>query len=126
MQAVEARDARNDSNQPVDPLTAAITAAVDSALAARLPAIIDAIRTLPKEEPPKPEIDRFVPMREVAKALGCVRSTVHRRARAGVYLPLRKQGGSAGYYASDLAKIMAKPDQAAEVKRDRKTVGARS
>jgi predicted DNA-binding transcriptional regulator AlpA len=113
--AVTARNARIDNQVITDPLSAAITAAVDAALAARLPAIINAIQALAKdkEAPPTapPDLDRFVPMREVAKALGCVRSTVHRRAAAGVYPKLRKQGGSAGYYVSDLAEIMAKPDQ---------------
>jgi predicted DNA-binding transcriptional regulator AlpA len=114
------RDARTDysnhQHQPLaaDPFSAAITAAVDAAIAARLPAIIEAIRALPKEEPPKPDLDRFIPMREVAKVLGCVRSTVHRRAAAGVYPPLRKQGASSGYYASDMATIMAKPEDAAQ------------
>jgi predicted DNA-binding transcriptional regulator AlpA len=140
MSAATARNARTDSNQlqPSDPLSAAITAAVDAGLAARLPSFIDAVKAaMPKESAGPAPLDRFVPMREVVQALGCTRSTVHRRAAAGTYPPIRKQGGSAGYLARELAEIMnpaevalrRKDEQmkskAAEAKRARKSTGAR-
>jgi predicted DNA-binding transcriptional regulator AlpA len=126
MPAAMVRDARTDNNHQLDPFTAAIAAAVDAAIAARLPAIIDALkRAIPKEAGPPP-LDRFVRMREVAKVLGCNRSTVNRRADDGIYPPIRKQGGSAGYLASELAEIM-KPEVAevAPGKRASRPAGAR-
>jgi predicted DNA-binding transcriptional regulator AlpA len=101
-------------------ITAAVGAAIDAALTARLPTIIDAIKqALPTKNSASDYSvsDRFIPMREVEKLLGCHRSTVKRRADADVYPPIRKQGTSAGYYASDLEKIMAKPEQVAPAKR---------
>jgi predicted DNA-binding transcriptional regulator AlpA len=117
--APNARTTDSNQPQPSDPLSAAITAAVDAGLAARLPAIIDAVVAAIREPgPPLP--NRFIRMNEVAQALSCTRSTVHRRAVAGLYPPLRRQGGTSGYLASELAAIIdpagAPPRQKARAK----------
>jgi predicted DNA-binding transcriptional regulator AlpA len=94
-----------------DPLAAAIAAAVDRAFEARLPQIVAALKAaLPK--PPSEFDDRFVPMHELVELLRADRSTIHRRAKRGNYPPLRKQGGSVGYYLSDLRGIFTKPEKA--------------
>jgi predicted DNA-binding transcriptional regulator AlpA len=134
MPAGVARDARTDNQLSIaDPLSAAIIAAVDSALAARLPDIIDAIKAALPKEPPDPKLDRFVPLKEVAATLNCNRSTVHRRIAAKQYPPLRHQGAAAGYFKSDLDEIVekAKTDASSELKaktararRGRKVSGA--
>lgn len=95
----------------LDPFSVAIAAAVERAIEARMPAIIDAIKSANKVTAPPVFSDRFVPMTELVETLSCDRSTIHRRAVRGQYPPLRKQGGTAGYYRSDLEAIFAKPDR---------------
>ncbi len=94
----------------MDPLSAAITAAVDAAIEARLPKLLDAVKAVvPRDPSVSPE--RFVPMVELETILHANRSTIWRRSRAGKYPPLRKHGGSVGLYASDLEAIFAKPEE---------------
>jgi predicted DNA-binding transcriptional regulator AlpA len=106
-----------------DPIAAAIAAAVDSAFEARLPHIIAAIRDALPKELPDPKVDRFVPLDEVAAALGCNRSTVHRRIKAGIYPPLRHQGVSAGYFTSDLDALVARIKEGADARAKRSRKG---
>jgi predicted DNA-binding transcriptional regulator AlpA len=105
-----------------DPIAAAIKAAVDEAFNERLPSIITAIRDALPKEPPDPKVDRFVPLNEVAAALGCNRSTVHRRIEAGIYPKLRHQGVAAGYFTSDLDEMVEKAKESAEKRAEEKKV----
>jgi predicted DNA-binding transcriptional regulator AlpA len=90
-----------------DPLSAAIEAAVERAVAAQIPKIVEAVKSSaqPPPPPPNPTEDRFVRMAEVARLLGINRATVWKWERAGK-LPARRRVGSAvGYLMSDIKAI---------------------
>ena len=91
-----------------DPFTAAIAAAVDAALEARIPTIVEALRAalLAAPEPPLPE--RFVGMGELCKIFDCDRSTVVRRSKSedGRYPALLRVGRNIGYPASVVQGIL--------------------
>ena len=96
----------------MDPLSAAITAAVDAAIEARLPKLLDAVKAVvPRDPSVSPE--RFVPMVELETILHANRSTIWRRSRAGksAILAASTRRLSVGLYASDLEAIFAKPEE---------------
>lgn len=82
------------------PFEAAIAAAVERALDAKLPTIIEALRNATATQ------DRFVPMREAAKVLGMTPSTAWRLERRGLLPPREHMGGHVGYRRSTLDSIL--------------------
>ncbi len=91
-----------------DPFSQAISQAIDAALDARLPTIVESLKSVVSSPPERDRQDRFVPMSKLLVVFGADRSTIIRRAKRGVYPPLRKHGMNIGYYQSDLDKIFAK------------------
>lgn len=95
-----------------NPLSQAIHEAVDAAIDARLPSIVEALKSsLPSDARinKRPSFsDCFVSMAKLEEIFNAHRSTIRRRAGQGVYPPLRKHGMHIGYYQSDLDKIFAK------------------
>lgn len=89
-----------------DPLSAAIEAAVERAVAAQMPKFIAAVSNAkPTAAPPTVEADRFVRMDEAARLLGVHRATLLRHEKAGTLPPRRKLGRAAGWLMSEIAAI---------------------
>ena len=102
----------------VDPIAAAIESAVERAVAAQIPKIIEAISSkMPPSAPMPVQGDRLLRMAEVVERLGVHRSTVSRLEKLGKLPPRRRVGSAVGYLESDLRAIVG---QDAEPKRKRK------
>lgn len=86
-----------------DPIGAAIEAAVQRALDARLPTIINALRSVTAPEPE----DRFIPIREAAKMIGTTPTNAWRLERLGRLPPREKIAGRLGYRLSTIKAILA-------------------
>jgi predicted DNA-binding transcriptional regulator AlpA len=87
-----------------NPFEAAIEAAVERALDAKVPTIIEALRSAM----PAPASDRFVPIREAApKFLGMTPSTAWRLEKRGLLPPREHMGGHVGYRLSMLDSILS-------------------
>ena len=84
-------------------IEAAIEAAVERAFTAKLPTIVQAIRSAVA---PAAGPDRFVPMGEAAKTLGTTPSTVWRLEKRGALPPRERLGGRVGYRQSTLDSIL--------------------
>jgi predicted DNA-binding transcriptional regulator AlpA len=90
-----------------DPLSVAIEAAVQRAVAAQLPSIIEAVQSAtvtPPIPPPQPE-DRLVRTAEAARLIGVNRATIWKWEKDGKLPPRRRIGTTAGYLLSDIKKI---------------------
>lgn len=93
-----------------DPIAAAISEAVERAVAAQLEKIIDTIKGIEFPKPEAPAPDRIVRIGEAAKMLGIHRATLRRYEKDGK-LPKKRQigDGASGYLLSDLMKLL-KPE----------------
>lgn len=87
-----------------DPLSAAVQAAVERAIDARLPIIIEALKSA--TTPASAEPDRFYRLTAAADRLGLSPSSIWRLEREGKLPPREKLGGSTGYRESTLKKIL--------------------
>jgi predicted DNA-binding transcriptional regulator AlpA len=83
-----------------DAVFAAIEAAVERAIVAQLPTIIEAV----KQAAPAAEsdIDQFYPIKKAAARLGKSSSTIWRLERQGKMPPRERLGGTVGYCSSTI------------------------
>lgn len=89
-----------------DPLSETIQHAVDRAIEARLPDIVEAI----KSAQPTYQPDSFVKISAVAERLGMSPSSIWRLEREGKLPPRERLGGSIGYRESTLRNLLENLD----------------
>lgn len=94
-----------------DPLSAAIDAAIERAIRAQLPSIVEALKQSIEAAAPTPardEFDRFVKPSEAAAILGMHKTTILMQEAKGRLPKRRRVGEATDYLLSDLNEIMGK------------------
>lgn len=90
-----------------DPLSTTIQHAVDRAIDARLPQIVEAIKTAQPVYQP----DSFIKISVAAKRLGLSPSSIWRLERQGKLPPRERLGSSIGYRESTIKQILENLDR---------------